>query len=242
MSDPLQEAASALAPSGRLRAAINFGNAVLAQRDPATGEARGITVDLAREIAKRLGVPLDLVLFDAAGKVFEALGRGEWDMAFMAIDPVRGAQMDFTAPYVFIEGTYLVRSESRLRDVAAVDAPGVRIAASRGSAYELHLRRELRHAELVHADSPQAAFDLFMQGGLDALAAVRQPLARFAQARPGLRVLDGAFMRIDQALGVPKGRDRALRWLDAFIAQAKADGFVAAALQRSGQGDATIAA
>jgi polar amino acid transport system substrate-binding protein len=234
------EVTHSLAPSGRLRAAINFGNVVLAQRS-ATGEPQGISVELAKAIATRLELPLDLVLFDAAGKVFEALERDAWDLAFMAVDPQRGQQMDFTAPYVMIEGTYLVRDDSPFHSTRQFDAPGMRIAASSGSAYELYLRRKLQHAQLVCAASPLESFQAFVGGQLDAMASVRQPLAALAAAHPGLRVIDDAYMRVDQAIGVPKGRAAAHRWLGDFIAEAKANGFVADALRRTGQADAVVA-
>lgn len=236
----VSEVSESLAPSGRLRAAINFGNAVLAQRSPA-GEPQGISVELAAEIAARLKLPLELVLFDAAGKVFEALERGAWDLAFMAVDPLRSQQIDFTSPYVMIEGTYLVRDESPYHSTRELDAAGVRIAASRGSAYELFLRRKLKHAELICAASPAESFDAFVDGGLEAMASVRQPLAALATAHPGLRVIDDAYMRVDQAIGTPKGRTPAHRWLDAFIAEAKSSGFVRQGLDRSGQADAVVA-
>src|SRR5262252_8733071 len=126
-----------LAPTGKLRAAINLGNMVLAQKDPATGQPKGITVDLARELGRRLGLPVELVPFDAAGKVFDALKTGVWDIAFLAIEPVRAAEIAFTAPYVIIEGVYMVPTNSSLRTVQEVDRDGVRIAVNKGSAYDL---------------------------------------------------------------------------------------------------------
>ncbi|MDN8618205.1 ABC transporter substrate-binding protein [Variovorax ginsengisoli] len=241
MDDNHQQLIDSIAPSGRLRAAINFGNIVLAQRFP-TGEPQGVSVTLAREMAARLGLPLDLVTFDAAGQVFDALvERGAWDVAFLAIDPQRGTQIDFTSPYVTIQGTYLVPCDSPFGSTGDVDRPGIRIAASRGSAYELYLRRHLRHAELVCADSPEASFRLFMDGKLDAMASVRQPLSLLAAEYPGLRVLGDAYMRVDQAIGTPKGRAPALRWLNDLIAETKTSGFLAEALRSSGQGDAVLA-
>ena len=142
-------ARSELAPTGKLRAAINFGNPVLAQKDPATGEPRGVSVDLARELGRRLGVPVVLVTFDAAGKVFDALKTGSWDIAFMAIDPARAAEIVFTAPYVVIEGTYLVPADSALRTIEDVDRDGVRVAVGNKSAYDLYLTRTLKRAQLV---------------------------------------------------------------------------------------------
>ena len=235
------EARTELAPSGTLRAAINFGNPVLAQKDPATGAARGVSVDLARELGRRLGVPVELVLFDAAGKVSAAAQEGRWDVAFLAIDPERAAEIAFTAPYVLIEGTYLVRADSPLRAIADVDRAGVRVAVGNKSAYDLFLARTLRTAQLVRAPTSQASIELFLSERLDAAAGVRQPLMQFAATHPGLRVLDGRFMAIEQAMGTPKRNAAGARFLYAFIEEMKASGFVAQALARSGQGEATVA-
>src|SRR3954467_3891642 len=142
-----------IAPSGKLRAAINFGNPVLAQKDPATGEPRGVSVDLARQIGQRLGVPGDLVLFEGAGAVVAAAAQNAWDVAFLAIDPVRGRELAYTAPYVLIEGTYLTLDGSRLRTVEEVDAPDIRIGVSEGSAYDLYLTRSIKQAQLVRERS-----------------------------------------------------------------------------------------
>src|SRR3954469_10749359 len=151
-----------LAPTGRLRATINFGNPVLAQRDPATGEPRGVSVDLARELGRRLGLPVDLIPFDTAGKAFAALQSGACDVGFLAIDPARAADLAFTAPYVLIEGTYIIPGTSPLREVEDVDREGVRVAAGKNSAYDLYLSRALRHAALVHAPTSHAALELFL--------------------------------------------------------------------------------
>jgi polar amino acid transport system substrate-binding protein len=230
-----------LAPTGRLRATINFGNPVLAQRDPATGEPRGVSVDLARELSTRLGVPVDLVTFEAAGKALAALQSDACDVGFLAIDPDRAADLAFTAPYVLIEGTYIVPTTSPLREVEDVDRKGVRIAAGKNSAYDLYLSRTLRHATLVHAPTSQAAVELFLSEGLDAAAGVRQPLLAFAKDHPELRVMEGRFMAIEQAMTMPKNRSRAAAYLREFIEELKASGFVAASLSKSGQGDATVA-
>jgi polar amino acid transport system substrate-binding protein len=231
-----------LAPTGTLRAAINFGNPVLAQKDSATGEARGVSVDIARELARRLGVALDVVAFDAAGKVFEALKTGAWDVAFLAIDPKRAIDIDFTAPYVIIEGTYMVPNESALRTVDDVDRHGVRIAVGNGSAYELYLSRTIKHAEIVRAPTGNEAIEMFLREGLESVAGVKSPLRRFASGRRDLRVMDGRFMVIEQAMGTPKGRPAAAHCLREMIEELKASGFVAAGLERSGQHDAVVAA
>jgi len=231
-----------LAPTGRLRAAINLGNMVLAQKDPATGELRGVTVELARELARRLELPVEFVPFDAAGKVFEALKAGAWDVAFLAIEPVRAAEIAFTAPYVIIEGVYLVPTDSPLRAVADVDRDGVRIAVNKGSAYDLYLTRTLKHAKLVRGES---GVDLFVRDKLEAAAGVKQPLVEYAKTNPAVRIMDGRFMEIRQAMGTPKlryeGRDAAPRYLHAFVEEMKATGFIAKALQRSNQPDAAVA-
>lgn len=232
---------AALAPTGRVRAAINFGNPVLAQADPATGEARGVSVDIARELGRRLGVGVDLVTFDAAGKVFAALGEGAWDVAFLAIDPKRAAEIDFTAPYVIIEGSYMVPADSPLRTVDDVDRPGVRIAVGNGSAYELYLSRTIRHAQLVRAPTGPEAIEMFLRDGLEAAAGVKSPLQTFARGRTDLRVMDGRFMAIEQAMGTPKGRAAGLAYLRGMIEELKASGFVAEGLARSGQRDAIVA-
>jgi polar amino acid transport system substrate-binding protein len=231
-----------LAPTGKLRAAINLGNMVLAQKDPASGEMRGVTADLARELGRRLALPVELVPFDAAGKVFDALKNGVWDIAFLAIEPVRAAEIAFTAPYVIIEGVYMVPTNSPLRTVEQVDRDGLRIAVNKGSAYDLFLTRTLKHAQLVRAEN---GIDLFIKDKLDVAAGVKQPLVEFAKTNPNVRLIDGRFMEIRQAMGTPKqryqGREAAPRYLHSFVEEMKASGFVAKALQRSNQPDAAVA-
>jgi polar amino acid transport system substrate-binding protein len=233
------EAVKELAPTGKLRAAINYGNSVLAQRDPATGEPRGVSVDLARELARRLDVPIEYVTFDAAGKVFAAVAT--WDVAFLAIDPARAAEIDFTAPYVIIEGGYMVPAGSPVGTIADVDRDGVRVAVGRGSAYDLYLTRTLKRATLVRAPTSPAAIELFVKEKLEVAANVKQPLVRFAAGNPSVRVLEGRFMVIEQAMGTPRGREAGARYLREFVEEMKASGFVAAGLKRSGQADAAVA-
>lgn len=237
------DAVKEFAPTGKLRAAINLGNSVLVQKDSGSGELRGVTIELARELAKRAGLPLELVQFEAAGKVFEALKRGAWDIAFLAVEPVRAAEIEFTAPYVLIEGTYMVPNDSPLKEIADVDRPGIRIAVGPGSAYDLYLTRTIKHATLVRADEGggRAMIDLFLKEGLDVVAGVKQPLVHYARRDPNVRVMDGRFMQIQQAMGTPKGRTAAARYLRGFIEEMKTLGFVADALKRSNQPDAMVA-
>jgi polar amino acid transport system substrate-binding protein len=243
-AEPSSDVIAELASGGRLRAAINFGNSVLAQRDPGgAGAPRGVSAELARALAGQLGVAIDYVAYDAAGKVVDALkaADGAWDIAFLAIDPVRAAGIDFTAPYVVIEGTYVVPAESALHAVTDVDRAGVRVAVAQGSAYDLYLTRALRHATLVREPSGPEALDRFVRDQLEAAGGVRQPIAAFAATRPDMRVIPGRFMLIEQAMGTPKGRPKSIAYLRRFVEEMKASGFVARALKKSGQADAAVA-
>lgn len=221
-----------LAPSGKLRAAINFGNPILATKDAATGEPRGVSVDLAQELARRLGVPVELVTFQSAGKVVEAVTAAQVDIAFVAIDPVRGAGMIQTSPYVVIEGAYLVRSDSPITSNAEVDRAGNRVVVGNGSAYDLFLTRELKAAKLVRVPTSPEVTDMFLAQNMEVAAGVKPQLQADARRLPGLRLLDGRFMVIQQAMGLPKGRDAGGRYVSAFIEEMKSSGFVADALAR----------
>lgn len=230
-----------LAPTGKLRVGINYGNPVLATRDPSSGDLRGVAVDLAAELARRTGLPLELVGFESAGKMFEAVRRGAWDVAFLAVDPGRADEINFTAPYLEIEGTYLLPSGSPFRAIDDIDRDGVRIGVSANSAYDLFLRRHLKRAQLVHAPNPEAAFELIVSGKADVVAGVKQHLVANADKLPGSRVLEGRFMSIGQALGIPKGRDTGATYLREFIENAKASGLVARAIEKAGIRGVTVA-
>ena len=230
-----------LAPSGTLRVGINYGNAVLVQRNAATGELTGIAPDLARELARRAGLPLQMVPFDAAGRMADAVRQGAWDVTFLAVDPVRGNDIAFTAPYLEIEGAYLVRDASPFRANEDVDRPGVRIAVGAKSAYDLYLTRTIRHATLVRVPTSAGAIAEFASKGLEVAAGVKQPVVEASSKMPGTRVLPGRFMAIGQASGVPKGRERAHRYLAAFVEDVKASGFVADAMARHGVRGASVA-
>jgi len=232
---------SELAPSGVLVAGINLGNPVIAQRDPDGGDPRGVGPDLARELARRAGVPIRFVTYETAGLLADAVKQGAWDVAFLAIDPERANDIEFSAAYVHIEGAYLVPADSPLRSIEDVDREDVRIAVGRKTAYDLYLTRNVKHAQLVRCDSSQAAIDQFVAQKLEAVAGVKQPLAAHAQENTGLRMLAGSFMLIRQASGVPKGRPAARRYLAAFIEEAKASGLVARALAKSGLDGVSIA-
>lgn len=237
---PPAEVVRELASNGRLRAAINYGNIVLATRGQ-DGELTGVSVDIANALAARLGVPVDLVSFDTAGKVSAVAGQDVWDVAFLAIEPGRTGEIAFTAPYVLIEGTYLVPDASPLRAIEDADREGAQIAVGRGSAYDLYLTRKLKLASIRRAPTSEDAIKLFVEQKLDAVAGVRQPLENFARANSAYRVIPGRFMAIEQAMGVSKGRDAALRYLVGFVEELKASGFMAEALTRHRQTDAVVA-
>ncbi|MBI3714799.1 MAG: ABC transporter substrate-binding protein [Betaproteobacteria bacterium] len=232
---PPADAVRELAPGGTLRAAINYGNPILANRQ-ADGTPAGVSVDLARELAQRLGVKLEVKTYTSAGKVTDALKSGEWDIAFYALDPVRAADTGFTKPYVVIEGAYAVPQASQIQRNEQVDRDGVRVAVGRGSAYDLFLSRELKHASLVRAPTSPAVVDTLVAEKLEVAAGVRQQLEADARRLPGVRLLPGRFMLIQQAMAMPKadGKVRAagLAYLSAFVEEMKSTGFVAAALQR----------
>jgi polar amino acid transport system substrate-binding protein len=231
-----------LAPTGILRAAINFGNPVLAQRDPANGEPRGVAVDLAQELARRLALPLQIVPFSGAGQVTDALKQCNYDICFLAIDPRRAEGIDFTAPYVVIEGGYLVPQGSSLQTIDTVDGQGVRVMADTGSAYALFLQRTLTRATLVYPLPGQRAGTYYLTNPVEALAGVRQPLAEIAQTNNALRLLPGRFMQIEQAMGIVRGREAARAYARAFIEEMKSSGFIAHSLAASGQAEAEVAA
>ncbi len=235
------DTARMLAPSGTLRAAINFGNPVLAQRDHASGEPRGVSAALARELGQRLGVPVRFVPYEEAGQVAAAAVQDAWDVAFLAVDPVRGATIEFTTPYVLIEGSYVVPPASKLDSIGAVDQPGVRICVAANSAYDLFLTRVLHHAELVRFAGGGEAEAAFLHGGFDALAGVKQPLAALVRTHPELRLLPGRFMAIQQAMAVPKSRAAGAPYLRGFVEEVKTSGFVRAALDATDQHEAEVA-
>lgn len=236
------EIVRAFAPTGALRASINTGNPILAGVDAATGRAKGVSVDLAQRFAERLGVPLELVVFDTAGKSVDAVTAEQADIGFFAIDPKRGEGIHFTPPYVLIEGCYLVREESPLRINDEVDRAGTRVVVGKGSAYDLFLSRELQHAQVVHAPSSPAVVEHFLQEGADVAAGVKQQLETDAARIGGLRLLPGRFMVIRQAMGCPRGRgEAAAAQLSAFVEEMKASGFVAQALASHGVQGASVA-
>jgi polar amino acid transport system substrate-binding protein len=227
-------ARSDLAPTGKLRVGINFGNALLAAKDPATGNPQGIAVDLAKELGRRLNVSVEIVSYDAAGKMADGVKTGAWDVAFLGAEPERANEITFSTPYLEIEATYLVPAGSPLRTIADVDRDGVRIAVSEKSAYDLFLTRTLKRARLTRTPGADASVALFVAEKMDALAGLKPALLSAAATVPGSRVLDGRFTVVQQAVGTPKGRDAGAKYLREFVEDVKASGFVRRAIDKNG--------
>ncbi len=229
-------------PTGKLRASINLGNPILANKDPQSGLPFGVSVDLANNFAKLLGVEIELVVFDSAGKSVEAVTAEKADIGFFAVDPLRGEGISFTAPYVLIEGAYLVKNDSAIKANDEVDDVKNKVVVGKGSAYDLFLTRELKNAQIVRAPTSPTVVDVFVKEGHDVAAGVRQQLESDMKQFPGLRLLPGRFMLIQQAMGLPKssGSDAAAV-LKEYVEEMKSSGFVARSLERHGIQGASVA-
>ena len=227
-------ARSELAPTGKLRAGMNLGNALFTTKDAATGELRGVSVDVMRELASRLGVPVEFVVHATPGDVADASAAGTWDVAVLAIEQARAERIAFSPAMTEIEATYVVQRNSPLQSVGQVDASGIRISAPDKAGYELYLTRTLRNATLVRTKSVQASIDLFNERRADALAGLKPALLESMSKIPDGRLLDGKFMTVNHGLGVPRERPAAAEYLKAFVEEMKASGFVARSIERNG--------
>jgi polar amino acid transport system substrate-binding protein len=224
-------AKSELAPTGKLRVGINYGNFLLVTKHSET-EYTGIAVDLGRELGQRLGAPVDLVPFATAGKLADAVKAGAWDVAFLGNEPQRATEIAFSPAYLEIEATYLVPAGSTIRSIDEVDRKGVRIATAVNSAYDLYLSRNLKHATLVRANAIQGSYDAFVKDKLEVLSGLKPRLLDDARTLPGSRVLDGRFTVVQQSVGTPQGRPAAASYLSEFAKDVKTSGFVAEAIAR----------
>jgi polar amino acid transport system substrate-binding protein len=232
---------SDLAPNGKLRVGINFGNELLTRRDPVTRAPGGIALDLAWELGKRLGVPVEIITYESAGELADSATKGEWEVGFLGVEPQRASVISFTAPYVEIEATYMVQPGSPLRTVADVDRKGVRIVLSEKSAYDLYLSRTIKNATLVRVKGGNGAFDRFVADKLDALASLKPVLLRQHADFPEARILDGRFTAVLQGAGTPKGHDAGAKYLSDYIEDVKAKGVVARAIESNGIKGVTVA-
>jgi polar amino acid transport system substrate-binding protein len=237
-----QQLLQTFTPTKKLRASINLGNPILANKDPQSGLPFGVSVDLAKNFAKLLGVELELVVFDSAGKSVEAVTAEKADIGFFAVDPLRGEGIGFTAPYVLIEGAYLVKNDSPIQENDEVDDSKNKVVVGKGSAYDLFLSRELKHAEIVRAPTSPTVVDVFVREGHDVAAGVRQQLEADMKRFAGFRLLPGRFMVIQQAMGLPKSYGaEAADFLSEYVEEMKSSGFVAQSLERHGIEGASVA-
>ena len=232
---------SELAPTGTLRVGINHGNFLLVTPGSSGADPRGVAPDLARELARRLGVPVSFLRYETAGAMADAVRTGAWDVAFLGAEPQRASEIHFTAAYLEIPATYLVPAGSTIGSIADVDRPGVRIAVAEKSAYELYLSRNIKHAQLVLAKGLDGSFDAFVAQKLEALSGLRPRLLMDVAKLPGARVLDGQFSAVQQAIGTPRAREAGAAFLRTFVEEVKAAGVVADAIARNGVQGVSVA-
>ncbi|MEQ8392644.1 MAG: transporter substrate-binding domain-containing protein [Thalassospira sp.] len=209
-----------------MRFAINVGNGVLTEYDTQTGKAEGITVEIARDIARKLDLKCELVIYNSARKVVEDATRNIWDIAFIARDAKRADAISFTEPYILIEANYLVRKGAPFHTNKDVDQPGIKIAAGKGAAYELYLSRNLKHAKIIHTDGRLSVTDMFLEHNLDVAAGIRQSLENAAATHKNLRVLDEPFMAIEQAMATPKMNSDISAYINNYVQTALKTGFI----------------
>jgi polar amino acid transport system substrate-binding protein len=236
-----QAVRSEIAPSGKLRVGLNHGNFLLVTPGSSANDPRGVAPDVARELGRRVGVPVEFIKFETAGKLGDGVKTGAWDVAFLGAEPQRAAEIAFTAAYLEIPSTYLVPAGSPIRSVAEVDREGVRIAVAEQSAYGLYLARTIKHAKLVTTQGLDSSFDVFVSQKLEALAGLKPRLLTDVQKLPGARILDGQFTAVQQAIGTPKSREASARLLRAFVEEVKASGLVAEAISRNGAQGVSVA-
>jgi polar amino acid transport system substrate-binding protein len=236
-----QAVRSEIAPSGKLRVGLNHGNFLLVTPGSSANDPRGVAPDVARELGRRVGVPVEFIKFETAGKLGDGVKTGAWDVAFLGAEPQRAAEIAFTAAYLEIPSTYLVPAGSPIRSVAEVDREGVRIAVAEQSAYGLYLARTIKHAKLVTTQGLDSSFDVFVSQKLEALAGLKPRLLTDVQKLPGARILDGQFTAVQQAIGTPKSREASARFLRAFVEEVKASGLVAEAISRNGAQGVSVA-
>ncbi len=238
LAQPPEDVRSAFMPTGRLRAAMNFSNTVISKRDRGDGEPGGVTAALARELAQRLGAELIFIDCDSPGAVVDAIGSGEVDICFLAVEPARREVIDFTAPYVLIESNYVARADGPFRTAADVDRDGVTVVTRARAAYDLYLSRNLKAAKVLPIADGE--LDAFVAGQGDVASGIRPMLEDYFEGRPGYRILEPPFASVGQAMGLARGRGPAFAWLEAFVEELKASGFVEGALKAAGS-RATVA-
>ena len=241
MTDVTAALCSEFAPTGKLRVGLNMSNFLLTRTDAATGKPRGVAHDLAQELARRLGLAVELCPYPNPGALADAANKGVWDVGFLGAEPLRANEIDFTPAYVEIDSTYLVPPGSAIKDIGEVDRKAIRIIVPEKAAYELYLSRTIKNAELVKDKGGDLCFKRFVDEKFDALAGLRPRLITDQTKLPGSRILEGSFTAVQQAAGVPKGRAAAAKYLSAFIEEVKASGLVAKAIKDNNVVGLTIA-
>jgi polar amino acid transport system substrate-binding protein len=224
MSDAVR---AQLAPTGRLRAAINLSNFLLVTGKTPSGDPVGVAPDMAAEIGRRLGVPVDYITYRTPGELADTVESGLWDIGLIGAEPQRAEKITFTPAYVEIESTYLVPPGSSIQSFADVDRAGIRVAVTDRTAYGLWLDRNIKHATLVKTDTLDSSYDVFVAQKLEALAGLRPKLISEARKMPGSRILEGKFAAVQQAIGTAKANSAGAQWLTAFVGEVTASGFVA---------------
>jgi polar amino acid transport system substrate-binding protein len=216
-----------LAPAGKLRAGMNLSNTLFARKDAAGGELRGVSVDVMRELAARLGVPLEMVVHDTPGQVADAVNKNTWDAAILAIEQSRAQTIAFSPPISEIEATYVVHKDSKLQSAAQADEAGVRIAAAAKAGYELYLTSVLKSATLVRTGSFAESIDVFNARRADAVAGLKPILLENMAKLPDGRFVEGRFMTVNHGISTPRTRGAAAAYLKAFAEDLNASGFIA---------------
>ena len=230
-----------LVTNGKLRVGLNYGNFLLVLKDGPNGEPRGIAPDLGRELAKRLGVPVEFSKYEQAGKLADAVKDAAVDVGFLGAEPQRANEIAFTSAYLEIPVTFLVPAGSPIKTLADVDRKGVRIAVADRSAYDLYLSRNIKNAELVRAQGIDGSYKLWVEKKLDALAGLKPRLVGDAEKHPGSRILDGQVTGVQQAIGTPKSREAAASFLRSFAEDVKKSGLVKQIIEKHGVRGVTVA-
>lgn len=239
--EPTPEARTALAPTGKLRVGLYAGNPLSLVRDPVSQETKGMAFDLGKEMARRMGVPFEPVVYPSVGALLDSTASGQWDVAFFLVSPGRASEVDFTSPLVELELGYLVPKDSPISAMADVDGPGRRVAVAEKGQADVILSRSLKQAVVVRAAGLRAVVERVRSGNADALAANKTILHELSGQLPGSRILDGRFAVERLAMAIPKGRNAGVAYARKFVADAKSQGLVKAALERAGARGAVVA-
>jgi polar amino acid transport system substrate-binding protein len=238
---PTPEVRQALAPTGKLRVGLQLANPLNVIRDSASGEMTGVAFDLGKELARRMGVPFEPVLYPSVGALLDAGKSGAWDVAFVGFSPARAKEWDFTAQHLEVEFGYLIPGGSSISTMADVDRPGIRVAVQEKSGPDVFFSRTLKNAVMIRASSNPGALDALKSGRADVMASIKPILFEMSNQLLGSRVLDGRPGIDPHAMAMPKGRDLGVAYARKFVEDAKSEGLVKAAIERVGIRGALVA-